>query len=291
MDVPGETKVSESAITTTCLSQQDQRFYDNIRRMCIDDALDPDIDLSPQAFRDDRISKWPDINSQGMGDDLSAIYRAVRETGLPNAMGAQLELPTQLHLLEWEKNLSSSKDHRELLSYIRYRLPLGYMGPPSGSVGTPNHSSAMKYPNQIDDFINDEVEMGGVIGPMRDTPFTEWAHMSPLMSREKRDSDKRRVIIDMTFPPATSINAFINKNMVAGVRRDHRLPGIDDLVKIVRRMGPGAFLSSTDVSRAYKNFKSCPLDWPLLGFEWQYHHALRGTILLLPYAEGGGCYC
>lgn len=27
-------------------------------------------------------------------------------------------------------------------------------------------------------------------------------------------------------------------------------------------------MGTTDISRAYKNFLSCPLDWPLLAFKW-----------------------
>lgn len=53
-----------------------------------------------------------------------------------------------------------------------------------------------------------------------------------------------------------------------GVQRDHHLPTIDDLTDMIRDAGPEAYLCSTDMSRAYKNFKSCPMDWLLLMFEW-----------------------
>lgn len=53
-----------------------------------------------------------------------------------------------------------------------------------------------------------------------------------------------------------------------GIRREHVLPTIEGFVSELTSMGRGSYMSSTDVSRAYKNFKSDPLDWPLLGFEW-----------------------
>lgn len=140
-------------------------FYHNIKRMCRDDALDPDLDLSPHVFRHSRGNEWPAINDPGMGEELSCIYNAVKETGLPNAIGARVQLPTQLDLDGWERNLTQSDDHQELLAYIKFGFPLGYMGPTSDSVGIPNHSSAMKYPQQIDTFIRKELELGGSSGP------------------------------------------------------------------------------------------------------------------------------
>ena len=88
------------------------------------------------------------------------------------------------------------------------------------------------------------------------------------MSREKRGSDDRRIISDMTFPREYSVNSYIYKNNVFGDEREHVLPTIDALVQDIISIGPGTYLSTLDVSRAYKNFKSDPLDWPLLVIKW-----------------------
>lgn len=103
---------------------------------------------------------------------------------------------------------------------------------------------------------------------MPDLPFKQWTHVSPLMSRAKKGSDTRRVITDMTFPKEKSVNSFLMKNTVNGVKRNHILPTVEGFVNELTNMGKGSFMSSTDVSRANKNFKSDPLDWPLLGFQW-----------------------
>lgn len=89
------------------------------------------------------------------------------------------------------------------------------------------------------------------------------------MSREKKASEDRRVIIDMSYPHDASVNAFIFKNTVVGTPRDHALPNVESFVNELKIMGPGSYMSSTDVSRAYKNFRSDPLDWPLLAFQWE----------------------
>lgn len=256
----------------------DEGFYENIKLMCDAKVLDSSVDLTPPVFCESRKRDWPRPNVQGLGDDLSSIYNCVLASGLPNAVGAQIQLPTELNLDAWDRNLSNAPEDRELMQYIKCGFPLGYMGPTSDSRGIPNHTSAVNYPTHISQFVQKEIDLGGVVGPMLQAPFVEWCHVSPLMSREKRGTNQRRIIIDMSYPQQTSVNAYICKNTIMGVQRDHRLPTIDDLTDIVRDVGPDAFLCSTDVSRAYKNFKTCPLDWPLLAFEWDQRYFCDVTM-------------
>ena len=73
----------------------------------------------------------------------------------------------------------------------------------------------------------------------------------------------------MTFPAHASINAYVVKNGVYGHEHEHSLPTVDALAADLAQMGRGAFLATVDISRAYKNFTSDPLDWPLLCFKWE----------------------
>lgn len=174
--------------------------YERIRAICKDTILSDNIDLTPKVFQESRRNEWPAINEQGMGHHLSHIYSRVQALGIPNALGAKITLPTSLNLEAWSELLTDSLEDRELFSYIQCGFPLGYMGPASASVGIPNHSSAKEFPKEVGNFIEKEIALGGVVGPMPAPPFKQWTHVSPLMSREKRDSSERRVIIDMTFP-------------------------------------------------------------------------------------------
>lgn len=244
-------------------------FFKGIRDMCECDVIDDSIDMSPYIFAEHRKSKWPSINVNEMGSDLSRIYDSVKHTGPPNAMSAKVVVPSDLNLSNWGKFLDDSDDEQELLKFIMYGFPLGYMGPISDTKGISNHKSATDYPEQLDRFISKELSKGGVLGPLSNPPFAEWCHVSPLMSRDKRGSQDRRVIIDMTYPQETSVNSYIFKNTVMGTPRDHALPNVDSFVEELIKMGPGAVMCSTDVSRAYKNFRSDPLDWPLLAFRWR----------------------
>ena len=155
------------------------------------------------------------------------------------------------------------------MDFVEFGFPTGYAGPVSDTKGTPNHPSAENFPEHIDKFVQKEISLGGLVGPLDEPPFEPWCHVCPLMSREKGETEKRRVITDMTYPHASSINAYIVKNGVYGVENQHRLPTVDLLADALAKMGDGAYLSTIDVSRAYKNFVSDPLDWPLLCFAWR----------------------
>ena len=79
---------------------------------------------------------------------------------------------------------------------------------------------------------------------------------------------KRRIITDLTFPQDCSINAYVLKNSALGEVKEHTLPSVADLVRSLRQVGRGAYMCTVDIARAYKNFVSDPLDWPLLCLKW-----------------------
>ena len=158
------------------------------------------------------------------------------------------------------------------MDFLRFGFPLGYVGPISDTEGVDNHPSALQYPEQIDQFIEKEIKLGGVVVPFTAPPFHPWVHQSPLMSRPKAEEGARRVITDMTFPIDKSVNAYIVKNGVFGIEMEHSLPTVDSLVQYLNTVPRGAYLATMDISRAYKNFLSDPLDWPLLCFSWKGKH-------------------
>ena len=54
-------------------------------------------------------------------------------------------------------------------------------------------------------------------------------HISPFMTREKADSDKRRVIIDLSFPFGHSVNDGVTSEVYLGTPFLLTLPTIDDI--------------------------------------------------------------
>lgn len=85
------------------------------------------------------------------------------------------------------------------------------------------------------------------------------------MTRPKKESHKRRVIIDLSFPEGRGVNAGIPKNSYEGTDATYSLPTISDLAALVAVAGRGAWLWKVDLERAYRQLRIDPLAYPLLG--------------------------
>ena len=72
-----------------------------------------------------------------------------------------------------------------------------------------------------------------------------------------------------------------------GMTQTHCLPSADAVVQRVQEVGPDAHAFTIDISRAYKNFKSCPLDWPLLALAWDGSYYLDVTMPFRSRASSG----
>ena len=237
--------------------------------------------LTPHSFAQHRKRAWPypaQVFSLRGDSQHAAIYDIVRSTGLPNCMSARIPLPNNFNISRWEEYADGSKDEADLIDYVRFGFPLGYMGPVSATDDTPNHDTAAQYPQHVDTFITVESEAGALSGPYDAPPFTPWVHVSPIMSRPKAESDKRRIITDLTFPQQHSINAYIMKNSALGEVCEHSLPSVADLVTAIRDAGPGAHMFTIDIARAYKNFSSDPLDCPLLCIRWRDQYFIETSM-------------
>ena len=104
-----------------------------------------------------------------------------------------------------------------------------------------------------------------MMGPFNMPPFSPWSQVSPLMTVEKKDSDARRVIIDLSFPAGLSVNAGVPKNFFQGSHRQYTLPTITDLADLVTDLGRGCLMWKADLERAYLQLQCHPLDYPLMG--------------------------
>ena len=143
------------------------------------------------------------------------LYQSVIEHGKPNYLGARKLVNHQLNISEWcavEKYISD----KQLIDFLAYGFPIGYTGDKPQTGKFVNHSSARQAPEHVNKYLATEVEKQAALGPLSQSPFVEWWRNNPLMTREKRDSQDRRVILDLSFPVPTSVNCFIPKNAMEG---------------------------------------------------------------------------
>ena len=88
------------------------------------------------------------------------------------------------------------------------------------------------------------------------------------MTRPKKNSDSRRVIVDLSWPKPGSVNAGIRRGFYQGRPQSYKLPNIMDAADEVARLGPGCYLWCADLARAYRQLRACPLSTPLLGIKF-----------------------
>lgn len=102
------------------------------------------------------------------------------------------------------------------------------------------------------------------------------------MTRPKKDSLDRQVIIDLSFPHGEAVNDGINTVDFFGKDISYLLPTIGDLVALIQSCGQGAFLWKADLARAYRQYRIDPLDTPLLGISFNgktyLQHGSRGPL-------------
>ena len=210
----------------------------------------------------------PDTSVVNCSDGLSPfnIHALVRATNKHNYMEARLPVKSQLNISEWKSRLTNYWD-QQLLQLLEFGFPLDFnRNCPLRCEGT-NHSSAIEHPSDVDAYIKEETEFNAILGPFQQNPI-EGGHCSPFMTRHKPNSDRRHVIIDLSWPQGASVNSGINKNTYLESQFDLTFPSVDDITNEVKRLGRGALLYKVDVSRAFRHVKVDPGDYDLLGLEW-----------------------
>lgn len=233
------------------------------------------IDLQEFAtmIKTERAGKWPRLNGTAADAPVLNVYNACAKQVAHNVLGPRLSLANQNNVQAWRDISTSHPDDKWIIECIEYGFPLQYRGPPMENHFDGNHPSAENYQAQVTAYIKKEVQIGGLVGPFDDVPFTPWCNLAPIMTREKATKSERRIIVDLSFPEDNGPNSFITKNLVFGRKVTHALPSVNDAVRIITSLDFNVVLSTVDIARAYRNFNVDPLDWPLtcIWYDNQYY--------------------
>ena len=211
----------------------------------------------------------PTTNVVNCSDGFSpfSAHALVKATGKPNYMEARLPVPSQLNVDIWKSLLTEYWD-QQLLQLLEFGFPLEFNRNCPLRCDNKNHSSrsAIEYPNDVEAYIKEETEHQAILGPFTKNPIPG-GHCSPFMTRSKPNSDRRRVIVDLSWPIGESVNAGIDKNMYLGSQFDLNFPSVDHITEETKRIGRGALLYKVDVSRVFHHVKVDPDDYDLLGLQ------------------------
>ena len=201
---------------------------------------------------------------RGTREELYDIFREVVKGGRYNAAGARRRVPSALNIEAWRKCLANYSDG-ELVDFLEFGWPVNFRRGMVLQSTLQNHASALQNARDIEHYICTELTHGALMGPFGGPPVRP-THVSPLMTRPKKNSKFRRVIMDLSWPAGESVNDGVDgDNYLDGPARV-RLPTVEYMEQRVLELGPGCYLYKTDLARGYRQLRVDPLDWPLLGF-------------------------
>lgn len=209
---------------------------------------------------------WPTVtdSARQAAPVFAKTYDAVKRFNVPNFAGAKVPVISGLNVPNWAVLLKNYHDN-ELCHFLQFGWPLGYYAQNIPQSVEKNHPSALAYSDHIDDFLHTELGFQAIEGPFSEPPFSPWFRISPLMTRPKKGSSKRRVIVDLSYPDGSAVNSGINIQEYLGRDISYSLPTVADLVSKLQLEGEGAFVWKADLARAYRQLRADPLDAPLLG--------------------------
>ena len=136
--------------------------------------------------------------------------------------------------------------------------------------------------------------VGAVMGTFKESPFDFETVVLPLNTVPKRDSDERRVIVDLSYPkhcPEQPVNGGINRENYLGDPIYLWYPSVDNPVNLVRNKGRDCCLFKCDLSRAYRQLPVDPGDLHLLGYKWKGNMYIDLTLTMDLRSAAYLCQC
>ena len=183
--------------------------------------------------------------------DRLQLHKVLRADGRHNYEGLQIPVTSKLNYDAWSKYLSQYWDW-QLPLLIKYGFPLDFDRNSPIVSEKNNHRSAIDYPDHVSVYLKEEIENKAMLGPFVSPPI-ENLHISPFMTREKSNSDNRRVIIDLSWPIGESVNAGEDPDKYLGVDFILSYPSVDNIVSEASKLGKGCQIFKVDISRAFRH--------------------------------------
>ena len=157
----------------------------------------------------------------------------------------------------WEENLENYWE-KQLVELIRYGFSLSYDNKVNLLSSDVNHSSAREFAEDIKIYKQEEKAFNAILGPFKDPPIPD-LHVSSCLTHKKPGATSRRVIVDLSFPHGASVNAGVEPDMYLGSDK-------------VIQLGQGSLIYKTDISRAFCHIKIDPVDYKLLGLNFDSYY-------------------
>ena len=200
-------------------------------------------------------------------NDYISMAKSIRSTGLPNYRQARFPVHSDLNIQAWESLLKDSPNTR-LLDYLKFGFPLSLCNHEFlANKDIVNHFSALQHPSAVTEYLQKEVKLGAILGPFEEVPYHEF-HCSPLLTRPK-DVDKRRVILNLSYPRTNSVNDRVTRDFFDGQQFLLKFPTVDNIIDQIKTTEGRVLLAKIDIARAFRNLRIDPADTFKFGLKWQ----------------------
>ena len=197
------------------------------------------------------------------------LHLRVYDTGQYNFQNARIPVKTSLNIITWLQRLEDYHDNI-ICDFLQYGWPINYVDSSIPLYHYDTHPSAYAYSDSVEEYIQTELDYGAISGSYRTCPFNGCFVTSPLQTvpKDSTNHDKRRVVIDLSFPLDRSVNSGIPRDQYLGKDFQLSYPTVDTLAALIKKEGQGCYLFRLDLSRAYRQLPIDPYDYRLLGFHW-----------------------
>ena len=198
---------------------------------------------------------------------IEAHYKVVR-SGVHNFLGCRIPIPTPIRYDRIRSALGNNISPKEqrVLELLKFGMPLDCSGRYGIRAPQKNHHSAISFPEAISEYFSKGRDMNAIIGPFKKSPIDELCY-SPLMTVPKEEN-RRRVIVDFSFPVGRSINEGIPKATYLDHKVEFSLPSVQSMVSRINVLGKGCLLYKRDLKHAFRQFSIDPGDYKFTGMSW-----------------------
>ena len=196
-------------------------------------------------------------------------HHLVKNSGTHNYLKCRIPVNSHLKIHNWTHFLKDYWD-QQIVDLLHYGFPLDFNRTSPLTPTHDNHKSAITDVEHVRRFVKEELHHQAIMGPFDTVPYN--FHLSPLMTRAKQDSDKKRTIMDLSWPPGQSVNAGVKKDIYLNTSYSLHYPSIDNITEALVKLGPAAQVYKVDISRAFRHLRIDPADIDLLGFQVDGRH-------------------
>ena len=155
----------------------------------------------------------------------------------------------------------------DIIEWLTYGWPTGRLP----SLGEPvktfkNYKGAVEHPEALQAYISKEKNYGAVMGPYPKIPFQCKVEISPISTRPKKNTEERRIIVDLSFLEGGSLNDGMIKDDYMGQKVKLTFPRSDDLACRIYKLGKNAYMYKVDLSRYFRQIPLNPGDFSVVGY-------------------------